>query len=74
VDKDAQGKVQERDLMGVAYVPLTEPGMDPFVGKDEEWQHCLKCFAPHVGITVAAKFIVSIWRCVGDGLLKDTHV
>ena len=36
MDKDAQGKVQERDLMGVAYVPLTEPGMDPFVGKDEE--------------------------------------
>ncbi|DBA80272.1 TPA: hypothetical protein ACH3X2_007499 [Trebouxia sp. C0005] len=36
VDKDEQGKVQQRDLMGVAYVPLTEPGMDPFVGKDEE--------------------------------------
>ena len=36
VDKDEQGRVQERDLMSVRYVPLTEPGTDPYVGKDEE--------------------------------------
>lgn len=36
VDKDKNGIVHEEDLMGVAYVPLTEPGMDPFVGKDED--------------------------------------
>ena len=36
VDKDQQGKVQETDLMSVAFVPLTEPGTDPFVGKDED--------------------------------------
>ena len=36
VDKDEQGVVHETDLMSVAYVPLTEPGTDPYVGKDEE--------------------------------------
>lgn len=36
VDKDKHGNVHEEDLMGVAFVPLTEPGMDPFVGKDED--------------------------------------
>lgn len=36
VDKDKDGNVHEKDLMAVAFVPLTEPGTDPFVGKDEE--------------------------------------
>lgn len=36
VDKDQDGNVHETDLMGVAFVPLTEPGTDPFVGKDED--------------------------------------
>lgn len=36
VDKDKDGNVHQEDLMGVAFVPLTEPGMDPFVGKDED--------------------------------------
>ena len=36
VDKDQDGRVQEKDLMSVRFVPLTEPGTDPYVGKDEE--------------------------------------
>ena len=36
VDKDQDGKVQQQDLMNVRFVPLTEPGTDPYVGKEEE--------------------------------------
>jgi protein-L-isoaspartate(D-aspartate) O-methyltransferase len=35
VDKDQQGNVNIRDLISVRFVPLTEPGQDPYV-KDEE--------------------------------------